>query len=195
MPLDEYFKIRRVGSRSGILATFSSDEKLVAYLSDESGRTEAWVQPVAGGAPKQLTHVKGFIQGLAFSPAADKLLFTSDIGGDELPHLFLTDSKGTAPRDLLPDLPKGRKADFFDWADDGKSFLYLSSARDEKYMDLYEYDVATGKSEQLWQSNGKIELQAVSRDHQRFIVGETLSDIDNNLYLVERGKPRPTRRS
>ena len=99
VPLEEYFKIRRVGSRSGILLSFSHDEKLVAYLSDEGGRADVWVQPIAGGTPTQITHVKGFIQGLAFSPATDHLVYTTDIGGDELPHLFLTDGKGTAPRD------------------------------------------------------------------------------------------------
>ena len=187
VPLDEYFKIRRVGSRSGILLSFSHDEKLVAYLSDEGGRTDIWVQPVAGGAPRQLTHVKGFVQGFAFCPTADKFVYTTDIGGDELPHLFLTDANGTAPRDILPHQPAGRRTDFFDWADDGKTFLYLSSVRDERYMDLYEYDVASGKSERLWDGSGKLQLAAVSRDHKRFIVAETLNDVDNNLYLVERG--------
>ena len=47
----------------------------------------------------------------------------------------------------------------------------------------------SGKSEPLWTVQRQAELQSVSRDHQRFIVGETLTDIDNNLYLVERGKP------
>jgi dipeptidyl aminopeptidase/acylaminoacyl peptidase len=193
VPIEEYFKIRRVGSRAGILLSFSHDEKLVAYLTDEGGRADVWVQPVDGsGKPTQITHVKGFIQGLAFSPAADKLIYTADIGGDELPHLFVTDSKGTAPRDIAPGQPAGRRTDFFEWADDGKTFLYLSSLRDEKYLDLYEYDVASGKSERLWDSSGKLSLAAVSRDHKRFIIFEQLSDIDSNLYLVERGaKDKP----
>src|ERR1044071_6931703 len=38
--LEEYLNIRRVGSRSGILLSFSHDEKLIAYLSDEGGRTD-----------------------------------------------------------------------------------------------------------------------------------------------------------
>src|SRR6478736_883165 len=80
VPLEEYFKIRRVGSRSGILLSFSHDEKLVAYLSDEGGRSDIWVQPVAGGPATQITHVKGFIQGLAFSPASDRLVYTTDLG-------------------------------------------------------------------------------------------------------------------
>src|SRR5579859_3079664 len=146
VPLEEYFKIRRIGSRSGILLSFSHDEKLVAYLSDESGRTEIWVQPTEGGAARQITHVKGFIQGLAFSPTADVLAFTTDTGGDELPHLYLTDSKGAAPRDIVPNQPAQARTDFIDWAEDGKSFLYVSSVRDPKYMDLYEYNLAGGKS-------------------------------------------------
>ena len=36
--LEEYFKIRRVSG-----ASFSHDEKLVAYMSDEGGRPDVWV--------------------------------------------------------------------------------------------------------------------------------------------------------
>ena len=147
--LEEYLNIRRVGSRSGILLSFSHDEKLIAYLSDEGGRTDVWVQPVAGGAGRQITHVKGFVQGLAFSPTRDQLIYTTDIGGDELPHVFLTDSTGASPRDITADMPAGRRADFIDWAIDGKTLLFVSSARDERYLDLYEYNLATGRSQRL----------------------------------------------
>jgi dipeptidyl aminopeptidase/acylaminoacyl peptidase len=119
VPLEEYFKIRRVGSRSGILLSFSHDEQLVAYLSDEGG-----------------------------------------------PHR--------------------------EWADDGKTFLYQSSLRDEKFLDLYEYDVATGKSERLWEASGSLTVAANSRDHQRFVLSETLTDQNANLYLFDRGsKEKP----
>jgi dipeptidyl aminopeptidase/acylaminoacyl peptidase len=187
VPLEEYFKIRRIGSRSGILLSFSHDEKLVAYLSDAGGRTDVWVQPVEGGPATQITHVKGFIQGLSFSPAADQLVYATDTGGDELPHLFVTDSKGSSPRDLNADLPPGRRADFLEWAGDGQSFVFVSSLRDEHYLDLYEYEVRGGRSERLWEGAGKLSLAAVSRDHRRFIIAEQLSDADTNLYLVERG--------
>lgn len=185
--LEEYFKVRRIGSRNGVLLSFSHDEKLIAYLSDEGGRTDIWVQPVEGGEARQITHVTGFVQSFAFSPTADRLVYESDLGGDELPHLFMTDSSGSAPVDLVADLPAGRRTAFVDWAEDGRSFLYLSSRRDEKYLDLYEYSVATGRSERLWESSGSRELALVSRDQRRFVIAETLSDADANLYLAERG--------
>jgi dipeptidyl aminopeptidase/acylaminoacyl peptidase len=185
--LAEYFKIRRISSRNGILLSFSHDEQQVAYLSDEGGRTDIWVQPVAGGEAKQITHVSGFIFSLAFSSAEDRLVYETDVGGDELPHLFLTDSKGTDPKDLAADYPAGRRTDFIEWAEDGKSFLYLSSVRDEKYLDLMEYSVVSRKSERLWESSGSLALASVSRDHKRFIINETINDANSNLYLVERG--------
>src|SRR5262249_52755006 len=148
---------------------------------------DIWVQPIEGGPGRQITHVKGFIQGMAFSPTADQLAFTTDVGGDELPHLFLTDSKGTAPKDLVPDQAAGRRTDLIEWAEDGKTLLYISSVRDAKYMDLYEYDVASGKSQRLWEGSGKLQFTGVSRDHQHFVITETLSDSNNNLYLLDRG--------
>ena len=105
----------------------------MAYASDETGRIDIWVRDVAGtGKPVQVTHVDGFVHSFAFSPKEDLLVFEADRGGDELPHLYATDSKGTAPRELVPELPQGRRSQFVEWAKNGASFIYLSNARDEK---------------------------------------------------------------
>jgi dipeptidyl aminopeptidase/acylaminoacyl peptidase len=182
--LAEYFKTVRVR-----VLSFSYDEKLVVTLSDKAGRPDLWVQPIEGGPATQITHVEGFVHSFAFSPTADVLAFEADKGGDELPHLFLTNSKGDAPKDIVADLPAGRRTQFIGWANDGKTLLYLSSARDEKQLDLYEYDVAHNKSTLAWKSEGAFQLVDVSQDHKRFLVEEVKSDANNDLYLVERGKP------
>jgi dipeptidyl aminopeptidase/acylaminoacyl peptidase len=200
--LEEYFKIRRVGGR----VSFSFDEKLVAFLSSEGGRLDIWVHPLVGGPDRgasgpagegggqgrwqatQVTHVDGAISSLAFSPTRDVLAFDADHGGDELPHLYLTDSNGTAPRDIVPDLPQGRRTALVEWAPDGKTFMFLSNARDEKAMDLYEYDLAAGKATMVWRSDGTTELAAISHDHRLFVASEQHSDVDNDLYLVRRGE-------
>jgi dipeptidyl aminopeptidase/acylaminoacyl peptidase len=184
VPLEEYFKIRRVGN-----LRFSHDETLVAYTSDEGGRPDIWVQPIDGGPATQVTHVKGFVHSLAFSPKSDRLLYEADTGGDELPHLYLTDSTGQNARDIAEHYPAGRRTSFIEWADDGKTFVYLSNLRDPQYMDLYEYNTASGKSEVLWKASGRLSLTLASRDHKRFVVQETISDADSNLYLLQRSKP------
>lgn len=187
IPLAEYFKIRRTG-----VATFTFDESLISYFSDEGGRRDVWTRPVAGGPPKQLTHVKGFIQAFEFSPTKDIAVLAADVGGDELMQLYLTDSTGREQVAVFPDDPKTSRADFVRWADDGKTFLYTSSRRDPNYQDLYEYDLATRKSTLLWQASGKLSFSLASRDHRRFVIAETISDADSNLYAMKRGDRAPT---
>ena len=186
VPLSDYFKILLARG-----ASFSHDEAVVAYASNEGGRVDVWAQPVAGGPAKQLTHVKGFVASFDFSPTQDLLVFGADIGGDELTQLYFTDSTGKEPVAVFPDEPKGTRTNFVRWAQDGKTFLYLSSRRDPKYLDLYEYALASKKSTRLWEASGKLALAAVSRDLKAFAIVETLSDADANLYLVKRGAKTP----
>jgi dipeptidyl aminopeptidase/acylaminoacyl peptidase len=190
VPLAEYFNVRRYGALS-IDLTFSHDEKLVAFQSDAGGRLDLWVKPLDGGPARQVTHVEGFIGRFAFSPASDVLAYEADVGGDELPHLFLTDSNGSDPRDVTADYPKGRRTQFLEWAPDGKTFLYLSNLRDEKLLDLYEYDLSSGRSQLLWIASGALNLVAADRQHRRFALSETLSDSNTNLWLFERGAEQP----
>src|SRR5207253_8934165 len=137
-------------------------------------------------------HVRGFIGRFAFSPAEDVLAYEADVGGDELAHLFLTDPDGSAPRDLTADYPKGRRAQFVEWAPDGKTFLYLSNLRDEKLLDLYEHDLASGRSQLLWMASGALSVAAADRAHRKFALTDTLSDSNANLWPFERGEQRPT---
>jgi dipeptidyl aminopeptidase/acylaminoacyl peptidase len=183
--LDEYFKTTRVRGLS-----FSYDEKLVVTMSDQGGRPDLWVEPLAGGPATQITHVEGFVHSFAFSPTADVLAFEADKGGDELPHLYLTNSRGDSPKDIVADLPAGRRTQFVEWATDGRTLMYLSSARDERQLDLSEYDLKSGKSTIVWQSEGAFSFDGVSPDHRRVLVVENKGDANNDLYVVERTKPK-----
>jgi hypothetical protein len=161
------------------------------FATDQGGRYDLWARPVEGGEARQVTHVQGFLGAFAFSPTEDVLAYEADVGGDELPHLFLTDSKGTAPRDVTADYPKGRRTQFLDWARDGKSFVYLSNSRDEKLFDLCEYDLASGRSQILWLASGALTLANADRAHDRFAIIETVSDANSNLWIFQRGEEQP----
>lgn len=193
--LEEYFKIRRVPafSRSGLpLLSFSSDETKVAYATDETGRIDIWVKPVTGeGKAVQVSHVEGFVHSFAFSPKEDVLVFEADRGGDELPRLYATDSKGSTPRDLVPELPAGRRSQFVEWSKDGATFLYMTNGRDEKCMDLLEYDMKTKKSAMVWQASGSLAFALASPDHKRIAIIDTHSDANTDIYIYDRGQKEP----
>ncbi len=185
--LEEYFKIGRVSG----LASISFDEKWVVFSSDAGGRADLWSAPIAGGQPKQITHVEGFLGSFECSPTSDHLAYLADRGGTELMHLFLSNVNGEAPKDLTAADPATARADLLGWTEDGRAILYKSNRRDEKFMDLYEYELKSGKSKLLLQSDGKLDANIASRDGKRFILTETLSDVNFNLYLFDRGMKAP----
>ena len=104
VPLADYLDVRRTRD-----ASFSHDERLVAYRSDAGGRFDAWVQPVGGGPARQVTHVNGVIHSFAFSPTRDVLLYEVDEGGNDATRIYATDSEGRDPRELRVKAPPERR--------------------------------------------------------------------------------------
>ena len=57
---------------------FSADGKTVFFQSDQGGEDNVWSVAVTGGAPTQVTDLKGGIGGFKVAPTGDKLLIWAD---------------------------------------------------------------------------------------------------------------------
>ncbi|MBA7483414.1 Dipeptidyl aminopeptidase BIII [subsurface metagenome] len=137
-----------------------------------------------GGEPTQLTYSEDdAIFALSFFPEDNRILYSSDKGGNEIDHVYLRDEDGTV-RDLTPE-EKG-KASFYGWAFDQKSFFYGSNKRDPQFFDIYEMDIETFTPKMIYQNDAGYELDSISRDKKYFAFSKPITTNNSDMYLYDR---------
>ena len=165
-------------------ASWSADRKHILVSSNATGIWNVYAIPAAGGAPVPLTQsTTQSIYSRGYFPADDRILYSSDQGGNELTHIYVRNPDGTV-RDLTPGAKV--KASFEGWAGDDKSFFVSTNERDERYFDIYEI-AADGYARTLfYQNTAGFDIGPISRD-KRYIAlakSRTTSDSDIHLYDV-----------
>lgn len=161
---------------------FSADGKSILVRSDKSGVFNAYALPVSGGEPAMLTGSKdNAIFPASYFPKDDRILFTSDQGGNELSHVYVRLADGSV-RDLTPG--DKVKADFLGWSADGKTFWLTSNERDPKMFDIYAFDAATYAKKPVFRNDGYA-VGAISSDGRYAALVKERTSADNNLYLVD----------
>lgn len=164
--------------------SFSYDEKSIAFTSDKSGVYNAYLMPVAGGAPEQITHSdSNSVISLTLFPADNRLLFMSDQGGNEIWHLYLREEDGTV-RDLTP--YEGARSTFEKWSHDGNSFFFSCNKRDPKFMDLYEMDIETFEPRMIYQNDAGYFLGDVSNDRRYLAFQQPITEHNSEMFLYDR---------
>ena len=163
--------------------SLSHDGKNIIYSSNKSGIYNIYSIPVSGGEPKQLTFSKdNSIFVISYFPNDDRILFSSDEGGDEVSHIYLMDEKENI-NDLTPG--KNVKSDFFDFSQGHTSFYYSSNKRDERYFDVYEMTLSNFKSKILFKNNKAFILGAISGNKRFLAFYETVTYEKSNFYLYD----------
>ena len=136
--------------------TWSPDGKTIAYVSDESGSYEVYIQPQMGGTPTKLTDAKIAPTGLDWSPDNKLILIPT-----ETSELYVLD----VATKKLTQIFKSRFGNFggsgFDISPDSKWIAYIDQARNG-FGQINLYEVATGKSTMV--TDGYYDDTAVSFD-------------------------------
>ncbi len=176
--IEQFMKTVSIGGSS-----FSFDEKSVLFSSNQSGVFNAFVIPVEGGEPSQLTFSKDdSIFALSFLPHDKRILYQSDRGGNEKGHIYLRDEGGNV-RDLTPD--EKAKSVFYGISYDEKSFYFGSNKRDPKHMDVYDMDIETFSPRMIFKNEGAYSLGTVSRDRRYLAFSKTITRDNSDIYLYD----------
>ncbi len=171
-------------------ASFAPDNSKLLVGSDESGVFNAYAIPVDGEAVTQLTHSSSeSITPIRYFPNDERFLFTSDQGGNELNHVYVQ-----APNGDVHDLTPGEKlkSQYFGLAHNDKSFYLSTNERDERYFDVYEYqitelgDPSPYPREMIYQNNDGYYPAKISRDGRHIALVKIITRDNSDVYLYDR---------
>ncbi|UCC38945.1 MAG: S9 family peptidase [Candidatus Aminicenantes bacterium] len=165
-------------------SSFSADETKILFSSNQTGIYNAFTIPVEGGEPTQITQSEDdAIFVISFFPNDNRILYSSDKGGNEINHIYLLNEDGTV-KDLTPD--EKAKSMFMGWSFDEKSFFYGSNKRDQRFFDVYEMNVETFTPKMVYQNDEGYFAGAISRDKRYFALVKSITNHNSNMYLYDR---------
>ena len=164
-------------------ASWSSDRRRLLISSNRTGIWNAYAIPVAGGPEQALTQsTTNSIFAQSYFPHDDRIVFTSDQGGNELTHVYVRSTDGTT-KDVTPG--EKLKAAFLGWAGDDRSFFVSTNERDAKYFDVYEVTADSLARRLLFRNDSGFTLGPISRDRRYLAAVKPRTTSDADIYLVD----------
>jgi len=187
MTTEQYDFERYLNVRTAYGTSFSPDGQRLSFLTDITGVAEVWSVPVDIHAqtpawPDQLTFRNERVAGAFYSPAADTLLVSADIGGSELTQLYTLAADGSSFTALTAQPQVIYQ--FGRWSQDGTRIIYSSNERDPRYFDVYERNLQSGETRQLLQQDGTNYALRYSPDGDQVLAARYQSNISSSLQLV-----------
>ncbi len=165
---------------------FSPDGANILVATDKSGVFNAAALPVAGGALAPLTtSTTNAVFAISYFPADDRILVSSDTGGDEKAHIYVRQPDGA-----LKDLTPGDKhiAQFVGWSGDGKTFWLATNERDPQMFDIYAYSAADFSRTLVFENTGYLPA-TISPDGKWLALDKPTTSADSDVYLADLSKP------
>ncbi len=155
----------------------------IIFRNQATGVTQAWRVAAGGGWPEQITFFDEGVVYAAAHPVTGKVLAATNVGGNERDQLYVMNADGSSLA-ALTDNPKVIY-EYGDWSRDGRYVAVGANERDERYFDLYVYDLETGGRRLVMRHDGYNQALAFSPDGSSLITYRAHGSQDCDLYLVD----------
>ena len=152
-------------SSSDMRPRFSPDGRSLAFISDRSGKPQAWVMPTSGGEPRQITDLASGVGSADWSPDGQRLLLLAESGEKR----FIVGNE---------DDPIARRIRDYTWRIDG------GGIRDE-FTSAWITDLDGGKPERVTAPTYNVENAVWSADGAQIAF---IADLGDNAGLDEVGR-------
>ncbi len=181
-----FYDTTSVSMASPTPLAFSPDGASVLVATDKSGVFNAAALPIAGGEATPLTSsTTNAVFAISYFPGDDRILVSSDGGGDELSHIYVREADGS-----LKDLTPGDKhvAQFVGWSGDGTTFWLATNERNPQAFDVYAYSAADFTRKLAFENTGFYPA-GVSPDGRWLALDKPNTAADSDVYLADLTKP------
>ena len=169
--------------------SFSPDDSKLLFNSKETGIFNAYEIDIKSGDKKQLTSSSdNAIFAQSYFPEDDRVLYTSDKGGNEITHIYVRDNNGGV-KDLIND--STAKAEFYGWSYNKKNLYYITNSRDKKFFDLHKIQVESPAKEGIFQSTmvyqntEGLDPEIISNDDRYVVLTKRITTDNNEMYLLD----------
>lgn len=174
------------GNKQFFGASWSPDRRSLLVSSNLSGVWNAYAVPTTGGPPRPLTQsTTNAVRAAGFFPEDNRIVYTSDEGGNELTHVYVRNTDGSVV-DVTPG--SGHKAEFAGWSGDRRAFYVSSNERDKKYFDLVQVSVDGLRRSSFYRNDAGYDLGPVSRDGRWVALAKPHTTSDADVYVYDRRK-------
>jgi dipeptidyl aminopeptidase/acylaminoacyl peptidase len=164
-------------------SSFSPDESKIMFSSNESGIYNAYEIGLEGGTATQLTKREESTYTVGYFPNDDRVLISSDKGGNEIYHLYVREINGTIT-DIIP--YENARASFAGWSHDLKSFFIQMNNRDPKFMDLYEVDIETLEPKLIYENKDGYFVGSISNDKNMIALTKPVTRSYAKMFLYNK---------
>jgi dipeptidyl aminopeptidase/acylaminoacyl peptidase len=183
--IEQFMDVKNIYS-----AGFSPDEKKLLLGSNETGIFNVFELDIATGERRQLTNsTEESVFAASYFPNDDRIVYTSDKGGNEIDHIFVRNPDGSSI-DIITD--PNAKANFYGWSYDKKLMYYSSNSRDPRFFDLYRVDVEAAPKEGnvypsmvVYQNNEGLDPTAISRDGRYIALIKPITTNNSDVYILD----------